>query len=61
MVYDKPYAEKIFGTLRRACLDHVIFFNEKHLYKILGEFINDYYNAARTHMSYGKDSLISKD
>ena len=58
--WQNPLAERYFGTLRRECLDHVIFFNEKHLYKILDEFINDYYNPARTHMSLGKDSPISR-
>jgi len=54
--WQNPFAERIFGTLRRECLDHVIFFNEKHLYKILDEFFNEYYNPARTHMSLNKDS-----
>jgi putative transposase len=59
--WQNPYAERIFLTLRHECLDHVIFFNAKHLYKILDEFINDYYNPARTHMLLNKDSPISRN
>jgi transposase InsO family protein len=59
--WQNPIAERIFGTLRRECLDHIIPFNEKHLYTILDEFINDYYNSARTHMSINKDSPISRN
>jgi len=59
--WQNPYAERIFGTLQRECLDHVIILNEKHLYKILDEFINNYYNPARTHMSYDKDSPIPRN
>jgi len=58
--WQNPFAQRYFGTLRRESLDHVIFFNEKHLYKILDKFINDYYNPARTHMSLNKDSPISR-
>ena len=44
------------GTLRRECLDHMIILNEKHLHSVLKEYINEYYNVSRTHMSLGKDS-----
>jgi len=38
----------------------MIILNEKHLYDILHEYINDYYNISRTHMSLGKDSPIHR-
>jgi len=43
-------AERFIGTLRRECLDHMFIFNERHLQKILAEFI-DYYNCHRPHRS----------
>ena len=46
----------MIGTLRRECLDHMIILNEKHLYHVLHEYIFEYYNISRTHMSLAKDS-----
>ncbi len=48
--------ERVIGALRRECLDHMIILNEKHLYDILHEYIFEYYNVSRTHMSLDKDS-----
>jgi len=54
--WQNPFAERVIGTLRRECLDHMIILNEKHLYNVLHEYIFDYYNVSRTHMSLKKDS-----
>ena len=54
--WQNPFCERVIGTLRRECLDHMIILNETHLYDILHEYIFEYYNASRTHMSLGKDS-----
>ena len=54
--WQNPICERVNGTLRRECLDHVIIFNEKHLHNILKEYIYEYYNPSRTHMSLGKDA-----
>lgn len=43
-------AERFAGTLRRECLDYVFIFNERHLQKVLDEFVN-YYNRHRPHRS----------
>ncbi|NQV32160.1 MAG: hypothetical protein HQ515_05660, partial [Phycisphaeraceae bacterium] len=48
------------AKLRRTCLDHVIILNENHLHSVLDEYINDYYNVSRTHMSLEKDSPVSR-
>ena len=48
------------GTLRRECLDHMIILNEKHLYDVLHEYISEYYNVSRTHMSLNKDSPVHR-
>ena len=55
-----PYCERVIGTLRRDCLDHIIVLNEKHLHDILHEYIFEYYNVSRTHMSLGKDSPVHR-
>ena len=54
--WQNPFAERVIGTLRRECLDHMIVLSEKHLYTILHEYIFEYYNISRTHMSLEKDS-----
>jgi len=54
--WQNPFAERVIGTLRRECLDHMIILNERHLYNTLHEYIFEYYNVSRTHMSLEKDS-----
>jgi putative transposase len=45
-------AERVIGTLRRECLDHLVVLNEQHLRAILREFVA-YYNADRPHRTLG--------
>ena len=45
-----PFVERVIGTLRRECLDHVLFWNGHDLERKLAEF-QLYYNAARSHAS----------
>ncbi len=58
--WQNPICERVIGTLRRECLDHMIILNKRHLHDVLHEYINDYYNVSRTHMSLGKDSQIHR-
>jgi putative transposase len=58
--WQNPIAERVLGTLRRECLDHMIILNEQHLNSVLDEYINDYYNVSRTHMSLEKGSPIPR-
>ncbi|MGI8525548.1 MAG: integrase core domain-containing protein, partial [Pseudolabrys sp.] len=51
--------ERLIGTLRRECLDHVLIFGEAHLRKIL-TFYASYYNQSRTHLSLRKDAPIGR-
>jgi hypothetical protein len=55
-----PVCERVIGTLRRECLDHIIVLNEKHLRSVLDDYINNYYNVSRTHMSLEKDAPIHR-
>ena len=47
------------GSIRRECLDHVIVFGERHLRHLLLSYM-EYYNAARTHLSLGKDAPVRR-
>ncbi|MCK5226234.1 MAG: integrase core domain-containing protein [Planctomycetes bacterium] len=58
--WQNPFCKRVIGTLRRECLDHMIILNEKHLYNILHEYIFEYYNVSRTHMSLEKDSPVNR-
>ena len=53
--WQNPYAERVIGSIRRECLDHVIVLDEAHLRRILSKYA-EYYNGARTHLALHKDS-----
>ena len=42
--WQNSYCERVIGSIRRECLDHVIVLNERHLYRILTDYF-DYYTA----------------
>lgn len=52
-----PFAERIIGSIRRDCLDHVIVFSEAHLMPILTSYFA-YYHEARTHLSLGRNAPV---
>ena len=52
--WQNPYAERLIGSIRRECLDHVIIFNERHLRRVLSSYFQ-YHHDTRTHLSLGKD------
>src|SRR5262249_52723155 len=54
-----PYAERLIGTLRRNCLDHVLIFGERHLRGVLTLY-SLYYNETRTHLGLGKDAPLRR-
>ncbi len=53
--WQRAYVERIIGTIRRECLDHLIVFNERSLHRHLQSFL-DYYHRARTHLGLQKDT-----
>ena len=53
--WQNPYVERVIGSIRRECLDHVIILNERHLRRVLKEY-QDYYHRSRTHLGLEKDS-----
>src|SRR5271166_6777137 len=55
--WQNGYAERLIGSIRRECLDHVVVFSERHLRHLLLCYMK-YYNGARTHLSLEKDAPI---
>jgi putative transposase len=53
--WQNPFAERVIGSFRRECLDHVIVFNERHLRRLLHSYLA-YYNATRPHQSLHNQS-----
>jgi transposase InsO family protein len=50
-------AERLVGTLRRECLDHLIVLSERHLRSVLAEF-TAYYNANRPHRALSLETPL---
>ena len=57
--WQNPYAERLIGTLRRDCLDHVVIFGARHLHRVLTAY-SCYYNQTRTHLSLYKDAPLGR-
>jgi transposase InsO family protein len=53
--WQNAYAERVIGSIRRECLDHVVVIGERHLLGIRSKYV-DYYNRTRTHLSLAKDA-----
>jgi len=58
--WQNPYAERLIGSIRRDCLDHVIILNEQHLRRILRSYF-EYYHRSRTHLSLDRNSPVTRD
>jgi transposase InsO family protein len=57
--WQNAYAERLIGTLRRDCLDHVLIFGAPHLRQTLATYFS-YYNETRTHLSLDKDAPVGR-
>jgi len=57
--WQNSYVERVVGTIRRECLDHMIVINERSLNQHLREFI-DYCHTSRTHLSLDKDAPVPR-
>ena len=53
--WQNPYVERLIGSLRRDCLDHVIVLDEVHFRRILAKYFG-YYNETRCHLSLAGDA-----
>ena len=57
--WQNGFAERLIGSIRRECVDHVIVLGEAHLRRILKSYAG-YYNSVRTHRSLNKDAPVSR-
>jgi len=53
--WQNPYVERLIGSVRRECLDHVIVLGESHLRHMLASYVS-YYHGSRTHLALDKDA-----
>ena len=58
--WQNPYAERLIGSIRRECLDHVIVLKEGHLKRILTSYV-EYYHHSRTHLSLARNAPFPRD
>jgi hypothetical protein len=57
--WQNGFAERLIGSIRRECVDHIIVLGEMHLRRVLKSYA-DYYNSVRTHRSLNKDAPVSR-
>ena len=58
--WQNPFAERMIGTFRRELTNHVIVLDERHLKRLLGDFIA-YYHDWRCHLSLDKDAPSGRE
>ena len=57
--WQNGFAERLIGSIRRECVDHIVVLGEMHLRRVLKSYAR-YYNETRTHRSLDKDAPISR-
>jgi transposase InsO family protein len=57
--WQNPYVERVIGSIRRECLDHTIVFTEKHVRRLLKDYLR-YYHGSRTRLGLAKDCPESR-
>jgi putative transposase len=57
--WQNPYAERLIGSIRRDCLNHVVVLGEQHLRRVLAGYLV-YYHGSRTHLSLAKDAPTTR-
>ncbi len=58
--WQNGHSERLNGSIRRECLDHIIILGESHLRRVMGAYV-DYYNNVRTHLALGKNAPIRRE
>jgi hypothetical protein len=53
--WQNGHVERVIGSVRRECLDHVIALNDRQLKRVLKSYLA-YYNQTRTHLALDKDA-----
>ena len=57
--WQNAYAERLIGSIRRECIDHIVVVGERHLRHVLLSY-KEFYNDTRTHLALNKDAPISR-
>ena len=57
--WQNAYVERVIGSIRRECLDHVIVVNTNGLHRVLTNYLA-YYLRSRTHLALGKDTPVTR-
>ena len=57
--WQNGHVERLIGSIRRECLDHILVLGERHLRDVLRSYA-EYYNVARTHLSLVKDTPVPR-
>ena len=57
--WQNSYVERIIGSIRRECLDHLVICDERHLRRVLSFYFR-YHHETRTHLSLDKDCLQAR-
>jgi transposase InsO family protein len=57
--WQNAYVERVIGSIRRECLDHIVIFKERHLRRVPSSYV-DYYQRTRTHLSLDTDCPDSR-
>ena len=57
LAWQNGFAERLIGSIRRECVDHIIVLGEVHLRRVLKSYA-DCYNSVRTHRSLDKDAPV---
>ncbi len=58
--WQNPYVERVIGSIRRECLDHCIVLGERHLHRLVAQYVR-HYNRSRTHLGLGKDCPVHRE
>jgi len=58
--FQNSYAERVIGSIRRECLDHLIIIGEDHLRRILRDYLN-YDHNSRPHQAWERNSPIPRE
>ena len=58
--WQNPYIERLIGSVRRECLDHVIVLGERHLWRVMRGYV-EYYNGSRTRFGLAKECPIPRE
>ena len=58
--WQNPFAERVIGSIRRECTDHIIPFGRRQVLRVLREYI-EYYNRSRSHQSLERNSPVPRE